>query len=125
LLILLNKSGSSSTFWSSVQDTVFRVLQIIDLRLALLIGLAAFLVAVSFDASGNPAEAADLVNQASLVPVAVTVTPEDLRPRDALATPEASLAANSRLRHGGLTSALMTSSRLTDAHFFTDLPGEP
>jgi hypothetical protein len=70
---LLNDTKSSSTFWSSVQDAVFWVLQIVDIRLALAIGLAAFMLAVGFDSSGNKAEAADLVTSASLVPVSVNV----------------------------------------------------
>ncbi|MEO1068117.1 MAG: hypothetical protein AAFW95_03235 [Cyanobacteria bacterium J06638_6] len=103
-----------------------QVLQLIDLRLALVIGLAAFMVAVGFDSSGNQAEAADLIGQSSLAPVTLSVQAAAASPRY---TPhlgstarDTQLSATQRLRHGTLTSAIMTSSRLTEAHFFTEFP---
>ncbi|MBD1875786.1 hypothetical protein H6F75_20080 [Nodosilinea sp. FACHB-131] len=122
---MLNDTKSSSTLWSSVQNAAFWVLQIVDIRLALVIGLAAFMLAVGFDSSGNKAEAADLATGPSLVPVSVSVT---ATPSYAFAgqplVRDAQLATARRLRHGSLTSAIMTSNRLTDAHFFIDLPSE-
>lgn len=123
---MLNDTESSANFWASVQDFTLNVLQIIDIRLALLIGLAAFMLAVGFDSSGNKAEAADLVTRSSLGPVRVSdyapstsgSFPADVPP---LAS-DAQLATARRLRHGTLTSAIMTNNRLTEAHFFTDLP---
>lgn len=119
---MLNDTEPSSAFWASVQEGIFQVLQIIDIRLALVIGLAAFMLAVGFDSSGNRAEAADLVTQSSMVPVNVAASPvgyemEPLRG-------EAQLAAARRLHHGTLTSAIITSNRLTNAHFFLDLPAQ-
>jgi hypothetical protein len=123
---LLNDTESSANFWASVQGVVFQALQLIDIRLALLIGLAAFMLAVGFDSSGNRAEAADLVKSASLVPVRVSAQPTPIARgygADAsLLSSDAQLATARRLRHGTLTSAIMTNNRLTEAHFFTDLP---
>ncbi|PSR18370.1 hypothetical protein C8255_07765 [filamentous cyanobacterium CCP3] len=124
---MLNDTESSTTFWSSVQDVAIQVLQVIDIRLALLIGLAAFMLAVGFDSSGNQAEAADLVTQASLVPVrvstqAVSSTSVFFEAPEVLDA--AQLTTARRLRHGNLTSAIITNNRLTDAHFFTELPAE-
>jgi hypothetical protein len=102
------------------------MLQVIDIRLALLIGLAAFMLAVGFDSSGNQAKAADLVTQSSLMPVRVSA-PAAFAPDNSFFVPsatagDAQLATARRLRHGNLTSAIITNNRLTDAHFFTDLP---
>lgn len=126
---MLNDTESSTSFWTSVQDVSLQVLQIIDIRLALLIGLAAFMLAVGFDSSGNQAEAADLITQASLVPVRVSTpvtSPDGLGYGFGLtATSDDSQSATAlRLRHGTLTSAIMTSNRLTEAHFFTNLPAD-
>jgi hypothetical protein len=101
--------------------------QVVDLRLACVIGLLAFMVAVSIDSGGNAAEAADLANPAYrpaavVITAAVTNQPQStLLPADADGTTP---AAALRLRHGMMTSAIMTSSRLTEAHFFTELPAE-
>jgi hypothetical protein len=120
---LLNNSEPSTTFWDSVQDIAIQVLQLIDARLALLIGLAAFMLAVGFDSSGNPAEAADLATRATLVPVRVSaVVPSNFSLEPAPAVGDAQLATARRLRHGNLTSAIITNNRLTEAHFFADLP---
>jgi hypothetical protein len=125
---LLNDTESSANFWASVQGVVFQALQLIDIRLALLIGLAAFMLAVGFDSSGNRAEAADLVTRASLVPVRVSAQPTPVVSgygTDAsLLSSDAQLATARRLRHGTLTSAILTNNRLTEAHFFTDLPSD-
>ncbi len=120
---MFNES-ESSTLWASVQNIAVRVLQIIDMRLALLIGLAAFMMAVGFDSSGNKAEAADLVTQASLVPVMVSA--QVASPGNSFLEPsatgsDAQMAAARRLRHSKLTSAVITKNRLTEAHLFTDL----
>ncbi|MBW4462234.1 MAG: hypothetical protein KME47_18645 [Nodosilinea sp. WJT8-NPBG4] len=122
---MFNNTKSSSSLWTSLQDAAFWVLQIVDIRLALVIGLAAFMLAVGFDSSGNKAEAADLVTGPSLVPVSVSVAAAPSY--DSAEQPlikDAQLATARRLRHGSLTSAIMTSNRLTNAHFFTDLPSE-
>ena len=122
---MFNDTKSSPTLWAYVQNAAFWVLQIVDIRLALVIGLAAFMLAVGFDSSGNKAEAADLVTGSSLVPVSVSVA---AAPSYAFAeqspAKDAQLATARRLHHGSLTSAIMTSNRLTDAHFFIDLPSE-
>jgi hypothetical protein len=121
-----NGSESSSAFWSTLQDWAYQGLQLIDLRLALAIGLITFLVAVGFDSAGNQAEAADLANRASLAP---SVTIVNRSQGESLATAESpqnsQAVVTKRLRHGTLTSAVMTGSRLTQAHFFTDLPSRP
>lgn len=92
--------------------------QVIDIRLALVIGLLAFMVAVSVDSAGNAAAAADLPSSAR---PAVVVT---LIPETAAELPDGvvSAATARRLHHGTMTSALTTSNRLTEAHLFTDLP---
>ncbi|MBE9158358.1 hypothetical protein IQ265_16195 [Nodosilinea sp. LEGE 06152] len=122
---MLNDTESSPAFWSAVQDVAIQVLQVIDIRVALVIGLAAFMLAVGFDSSGNQAEAADLVTQSALVPVKVSARATSLS--DSFLEPSATvgntqLAATRRLHHGNLTSAILTNNRLTEAHFFTDLP---
>lgn len=123
---MLNDTESSPAFWSSVQNIVIQFLQVIDIRLALLIGLSAFMLAVGFDSSGNQAEAADLVTQPALVPVKVS-TQAAASPSSSLfeqppAANDAQQAAARRLHHGNMTSAILTNNRLTEAHFFTDLP---
>lgn len=123
---MYSDNESPSSLWTSIQDAVFHVVQIIDLRLALLIGLAAFMLAVGFDSSGNRAEAADLVTRSSVVPVSVRMA--EASSSYAFAgeplVGDAQLATARRLRHGSLTSAIITSNRLTGAHFFIDLPSE-
>jgi hypothetical protein len=121
---VLNNTDSTSTFWSSVQDITLSALQLIDIRLAIVIGLAAFMVAVSVDSSGNSAEAADLVNRSPLVPVMIAPAPLPSAPSGLYGDDLARLSTARRLHHGGLTSAIMTNNRLTDAHLFTELPGD-
>ncbi|WOD38937.1 hypothetical protein [Nodosilinea sp. E11] len=121
-----NDTESSTAFWASVQEAVFQALQIIDIRLALVIGFAVFMLAVGVDSAGNQAEAADLVTRASLLPVKVSGNVANSSPNASFRPEpligEAQLATARRLRHGHLTSAIMTNNRLTEAHFFTDLP---
>lgn len=123
---MLNNTESSPAFWSSAQDVAIQVLQVIDIRLALLVGLAAFMLAVGFDSSGNQAEAAHLVTQASLGPVRISAqaaaSPGNSFLEPSAVAGDAQLAAARRLHHGNLTSAIITNNRLTEAHFFTDLP---
>ncbi|MGG6241271.1 hypothetical protein ACQ4N7_21825 [Nodosilinea sp. AN01ver1] len=122
-----NDTESSPAFWSAVQDVAVQVIQVIDIRLALLIGLAVFMLAVGFDSSGNQAEAADLVTQSALVPVRVSARAASLDGDffdPSAASDDAQLVTARRLRHGSLTSAILTNNRLTEAHFFTELPAE-
>jgi hypothetical protein len=131
-LSVSHDTESPSKFWANFQDRIFQVVQLIDLRLALVIGLLAFMVAVGFDSAGNQAEAADLMYRNTLSPVpsvaVVNSVPSSARTSSAsdkrlsANQTDASLATARRLRHGTLTSAVMTSNRLTQAHFFTDLP---
>lgn len=125
-----------SNFLANLQDVLLQAGQIIDIRLALLIGLIAFFIAVGFDSSGNQAEAADLLRQKPLSAPTVTVSERSMANARANLTISGAqsteggantpgLSAAQRLRHGTLTSAMMTSSRLTQAHFFTDLPSSP
>ena len=131
VVALSHESESSLTLWSLLQDWAYQSLQLIDLRLALVLALIGFLVTVGLDSGGNPAAAADLVNPGVLpVPVAAverySVSDSWSGSRSAQAQVPAleaqQLATARRLRHGTLTSAIMTSNRLTEAHFFTDLP---
>jgi hypothetical protein len=105
------------------------LLKLIDLRLAVVIGVGMFLMAVGVDSSGNYATAADL-RQAS-VPITRTASdhpqpqPQPQVQPQSNAKAEASYlefdpAIANRLRQGDITSASLTSSRLTKAHFFTD-----
>jgi hypothetical protein len=129
---LTQDTETPSNFLASLQDVLFQAGQIIDVRLALLIGLIAFFVAVGFDSSGNQAEAADLLRQSQMVPTPTITVVEGgnfttdgtiaASVRQGTGRDITSLATAKRLRHGTLTGALMTSSRLTQAHFFTDLP---
>lgn len=125
---MLNDTESSTAFWSSVQDALFQAIQIIDIRLALLIGVAAFMLAVGFDSSGNQAAAADLAPGAAPVPVMVSASfdsgVESARFQSVNPVSDAQLATARRLRHGTLTSAILTNNRLTEAHFFTELPAD-
>lgn len=97
--------------------------QVIDLRIALVIGLLAFMLAVSFDSGGNKAVAADLANPSPL-PVEVTAAEpqpaRELDARSAVALP----SSTERLYHGTMTGSILTGRRMTGAHFFTDLPTE-
>jgi hypothetical protein len=126
---LSHDTEKPSSFWASLQNLLFQAGQLIDLRLALLMGLLAFFVAVGFDSSGNQAEAADLLRQSPVAPApAVTIVEKAaFRPNERPTTQSGgrettTLETARRLRHGSLTSAVMTSNRLTQAHFFTDLP---
>jgi len=129
---LSHDTETPSNFLANLQDVLFQAGQIIDLRLALLIGLLAFFVAVGFDSSGNQAEAADLLRQPHVGPTpAITLVKgmassptSDIAPTtsQSVGDDNSGLATAKRLRHGTLTGALMTSNRLTQAHFFTDLP---
>lgn len=122
---MFNDTKSSSTLWTSVQDAAFWMLQIVDIRLALVIGLAAFMLAVGFDSSGNKAEAADLVTRSSLVPVSVsTAAAPNYAVEGQSPVGDLQLATARRLHRGSLTRATITSNRLTDAHFFIDLPSD-
>ncbi|QQE63564.1 hypothetical protein GFS31_02310 [Leptolyngbya sp. BL0902] len=97
--------------------------QVIGLRLALAMGLLAFVFAVSLDSAGNAAEAADLASPAYYAaPMVMMVEPQS----DPIPAPDFDLEnlASSRLRHGLVTSAILTSNRLTEAHLFTDLTVE-
>ena len=121
----LNKPTAAAVVWSSVQNAGLRLFQIIDMRLALVMGLAAFMLAVGFDSSGHPAAAADLATRYSPVPVKLASVPpssgwETGEPRAS----EVPLATSRHLRYGGLTRALITNSHLTDARFFVDLPAQ-
>lgn len=121
----LNKATTFSVVWSSAQTAVLRLFQIIDIRLALLMGLAAFMLAVGFDSSGHPAAAADLVTRSSPVPVKLASAPSSPgRETGEPWTSEVPLATSHHLRYGGLTRAIITNSHLTDAHFLTDLPAQ-
>ena len=71
----LNKATTFSVVWSSAQTAVLRLFQIIDIRLALLMGLAAFMLVVGFDLSGHPAAAADMGTRSSPVPVKLASAP--------------------------------------------------
>ncbi|MBD0267273.1 MAG: hypothetical protein ICV77_03160 [Cyanobacteria bacterium Co-bin8] len=107
------------------------VLRLIDLRLAIVIGSSVFLLAVGLDSSANYATAADL-RQASIqaTPAAFNQAqvlkrvPKQVQPEPDLEDEASYLefdpAIANRLKHGDLTSASLTSSRLTRAHFFTD-----
>jgi hypothetical protein len=122
---LSNETEPSSMFWGLVQDLAYQIFQVIDLRLALVIALIGFLVTVGFDSSGHAAAAADL-GPPTAAAAATTLGPASIEGETAGAAFSLevgqSWATAQRLRHGTLTSAIMTSSRLTDAHFFTDLP---
>jgi hypothetical protein len=125
---LSNEVEPSSTLWASLQAWAYQGLQIIDLRLALVIGAIAFLLVVSVDSAGNPAEAADFA-RAPQVPVSLVQVDSasglgDPSFNRGFTAPELGHPSSPdyRLHHGTMTSAIMTSSRLTQAHFFTDLP---
>ena len=127
-------SEDPSNFWQQLSEWGLAVLQIIDLRLAILLAVAAFLLAVGVDSSGNLASAADLGNaslqvsaMASPQPVPTAASSLTVESAQAQAAPENTYlnpnpALAQRLHHGELTSHILTSSRLTSAHFFTDLP---
>jgi len=95
--------------------------QVIDLRLALVMALLAFVLVVSLDSAGNKAEASDLANSAySAAPTATMVVPP-LSTAPELGLAPDTLDTTHRLHHGLMTSAILTSNRLTEAHLFTDL----
>ena len=96
----------------------------VTVRLVLLLGIVVFFAAVGID-SLQQASAADMPTDQLRV-VTMTASPE--RP-SAGVTPQAEVSPSSyldfdvetarRLGHSDLTSASMTRSRLTSAHFFT------
>jgi hypothetical protein len=92
--------------------------QVIDLRLALVMALLAFVLAVSLDSAGNAAEAADLANATYRPGPLVTIVASQPSPSMASAP---ALEAPRRLHHGLMTSAILTNNRLTEAHLFTDV----
>ena len=98
--------------------------QVIDVRLALVMGLLAFVLAVSVDSAGNAAEAADLANSTYFPAVAVTVVAPQPSGSAAASPALDEPAVARRLHHGILTSAILTNNRMTEAHFFMDLPAE-
>lgn len=111
-----------------IQDLGYGLLQLVDIRLALIIGLIAFLMAVGIDSSGNRAEAADLIYSPTHV---------QSRPASSLIQSGHELAGIEngpmaehnpqvvkRLRHSNLAGALVTGNRLTRAHFFTDISAQ-
>lgn len=119
----MTKDAEPTSVWSWLQDWAYAIAQLINLRVALAIALVAFLIAVSVDSAGNPAEAADLAAPPVSVQV-VSGAAGALLVNDAAsdAADLQQLSTARRLRHGMMTSAIMTSNRLTEAHFFTDLP---
>lgn len=120
---MLNDSEPSPDIWASVQAIAIQVLQAIDIRLALLIGLAVFTLAVGFDSAGNQAKAADLSMRSVPVRVLSPATfPDSGVLQSSAAIDDAQQETSRRLHHGTLTSAILTNNRLTDAHLFTDLP---
>lgn len=91
--------------------------QVIDLRLALVMALLTFVLAVSLDSAENTAEAADLAPSTYRpIPTVVMVAPQ---PSAMDAAP--ALEVPRRLHHGLMTSAILTNNRLTEAHLFTDM----
>ena len=123
---MFNNAEPSTTAWAPLKEVVLQVLKLVDIRLALLICLATFMLAVGFDSSGNTAQAADLVGQSSPVPVtlsnggnAMLATPENYA---VSVSSETQLATARRLHHSSLTGASLINNRLTDAYLFTDLP---
>lgn|GEM_PF-1167867 len=119
-------------FLAPFQDWGKQALHIIDLRLALVIGLLAFLMTVSFDAARNPAEAADFANRpgSPLGLLPVTVVDDAIHPADSLSRWDAATAVSAQstdsllgpahqLHHGMLTTASIVNDRLTTARFST------
>ncbi len=125
---MLNNTEPSTAVWASLKETALQVLKLVDIRLALLICLATFMLAVGLDSSGNAAQAADLVGQSSPVPVTLSAGAEALLsiPQNypASVDSEVQQATARRLRHSSLTGASLINNRLTDAYLFTDLPSE-
>lgn len=124
-------------FLAPFQDWGKQALHIIDLRLALVIGLLAFLMTVSFDAARNPAEAADFANRPGsllgLLPVTVVNdapgTADSLSRWDAATAistqaTDSPLAPAHQLHHGMLTTASIVNDRLTAARFSTGRPSD-
>lgn len=108
-----------SNWRQRLSDWGYALLQIVDIRLAIALAVAAFLLAVGVDSSGNYASAADLdlaVQQQAFEMSAPRLKPE---PETAEERSERLAIAN-RLRHSELTHASMTSSHMTRAHFFSD-----
>lgn len=97
----------------------YALLQIIDMRLAVALAIATFLIAISIDSSGNYAAAADLdaaVQRQTLELTAPPLHAESASPQQQTRR----LALANRLRHSELTHASLTRDHLTRAHFFSD-----
>lgn len=104
------------------------LIQLIDLRLALVIGLGVFLIAVGVDSSNNYANAADL-REASIRTLdlaaphpsntASSRVQAEAKQTDEVTYLEFDPAIAHRLNHSALTQAVLTGSHLTRAHLFT------
>ncbi|NJL48540.1 MAG: hypothetical protein HC929_14980 [Leptolyngbyaceae cyanobacterium SM2_5_2] len=112
-------------------------LQVIDMRLALVMGLLAFLITVSFDAARNPAEASDFTNrarfQAGLLPVTVVQRQANAAQGTAKSSLETATATSAQAtdsqtqlhyspHHGMITSASVVDDRITAARFLSGQP---
>ncbi len=120
----------ASTLWMALQGGVRLALQVVDMRLALVIGFLAFVITVSFDAAGHPAEAADFGHrpgtESGLLPVTVVQRWEraDLPASSGnvvALNPTTDQAINrqreplSESHHGMITSASLIDDRITAA----------
>ena len=124
---ILNSEVEDIPSWQQrLTNWSYALLKIIDIRLAIVVGITAFLLAVGIDSSGNLASAADYAPSASAdFPIATDTLAPAVAPRDEASYLEYDPAIAARLRHGEVTSAILVGNRLTRAHFFTDLQVSP
>ncbi|PSN18012.1 hypothetical protein C7271_14765 [filamentous cyanobacterium CCP5] len=97
----------------------YTLLQIIDLRLAIALAVAAFLLAVGVDSSGNLASASALDAAVQQQAFEMSAPRLKVEPESPAQQTERLEVAN-RLRHSEMVHASMTSSHLTRAHLFSD-----
>jgi len=98
----------------------------LTVRFVLVIGVLIFLTVVSIDSSRQQASAADMpaVGQPTPTPLSLTAESPQTISHKPVSVPartylEFDPKTAARLSHSDLTSASMTRSRLTSAHFFT------
>lgn len=105
--------------WRRLRDWGQMAQRMIDLRLALIVGVLAFWVAVSFDSGGNLAAAADLTMATTSTAVTQSPLPSDDGP---VVAPDPLAALGGLHSHRAITRATVTKGHLTRARLVTSRP---
>ncbi|HEY9763577.1 MAG TPA: hypothetical protein V6D07_13685 [Trichocoleus sp.] len=122
------ESRKSGNWLTQILNWSHWLVRRVGLKLALIGGLGAFMLAVGVDSSSNYAKAADL-REGSIQTVNLVVShpskaasnqlQSQLKQTDEPTYLEFDPAIANRLSHGDLTRAVLTGNHLTRAHLFT------